>query len=73
MAEPTPITNYRKDAGLTLEAFASLVGKSKGHMHEVETTMRCSSKLALDIERVTKGAINAASLNGDIAQARLAA
>jgi hypothetical protein len=70
MAEPTPITNYRRDNGLTLEAFADLVGKSKGHIHEVETTMRCTAKLALDIERVTAGVIDAAVLNEEIAQAR---
>lgn len=67
------INQYRKDAGLSLEAFAALVGKSKGHMHGVESTGRCSAKLALEIERVTNGAVNAASLNEEIAQARQAA
>ena len=67
------ITEYRADKGLTLEAFAALVGKSKGHMSEVEKTMRCSAKLALEIERATDGVINAAVLNGEIAQARQAA
>ena len=72
MAEttPNPLAQYRKDKGLTLEAFAALVGKSKGHLHEVESTMRCTAKLALDIERVTNGAVDAASLNDDIAAAR---
>lgn len=64
------ITQYRKEQGLTLEAFAALVGKSKGHMSEVEKTSRCSAKLALEIERVTGGAVSAAVLNGEIAQAR---
>jgi DNA-binding transcriptional regulator YdaS (Cro superfamily) len=70
MAKPSPIATYRKNEGLTLEAFASLVGKSKGHMHEVETTMKCSAKLALEIERATGGEVNAALLNDEIAQAR---
>lgn len=70
MTKPSPIAIYRKNEGLTLEAFAALVGKSKGHMHEVETTMKCTAKLALDIERATNGEINAASLNDEIAQAR---
>lgn len=67
---PTALALYRKDNGLSLESFAALVGKSKGHLHEVENTMRCSAKLALDIERVTNGAIDAAVLNEEIAQAR---
>ena len=67
------ITQYRKVNELTLEAFARLVGKSKGHMSEVEKSMRCTAKLALDIERATSGSINAALLNDEIAQARQAA
>jgi len=66
------ITQYRKANGLTLEAFAALVGKRKGHMSGVENASRCSAKLALDIERATAGAIDAAALNSDIAQARAA-
>lgn len=67
------INQYRTAEGLTLEAFAALVGKSKGHIHEVESTMRCSAKLALAIEDVTNGAVDAASLNDEIATARRAA
>lgn len=67
------ISQYREAEGLTLEAFAALVGKSKSHMHEIESTMRCSAKLALEIEATTKGAVNAASLNEEIARARKAA
>lgn len=67
------ISQYRKDNGLTLEAFAALVDKSKGHMSEVENTMRCSAKLALAIETATSGKINAADLNDEIASARKAA
>lgn len=67
------IKQYRKDEGLTLEAFAVLVGKSKSHMSEVETTMQCSAKLALAIEAATRGEVNAADLNDEIANARKAA
>lgn len=66
----TPIAQYRKAKGLSLEKFAELVGKSKGHMHEVESTMRCTANLALAIEEATGGIIDAALLNSDIAQAR---
>lgn len=67
------IKQYREAHQLTLEAFAALVGKSKGHIHEVESTMRCSAKLALAIEAATNGAVDAAALNGEIAGARKAA
>jgi transcriptional regulator with XRE-family HTH domain len=67
------ITDYRKAKGLTLEAFAALVGKSKGHMSEVESAMRCSAKLALAIEAATHGEVDAARLNDEIALARRAA
>lgn len=67
------INQYRTAEGMTLEAFAALVGKSKGHMSEVENTMRCSAKLALEIERATAGKVDAARLNDEIANARQAA
>lgn len=67
------ISSYRSSNGLSLEAFGALVGKSKGHIHEVESTMRCSAKLALIIEDKTSGQINAADLNDEIASARRAA
>jgi DNA-binding XRE family transcriptional regulator len=64
------IKQYRAEKGLTLEAFAASVGKSKGHMHEVENSMQCSAKLALAIEAATEGVVDAASLNDEIATAR---
>lgn len=67
------INQYRAAHGLTLEAFAALVDKSKGHMSEIENTMRCSAKLALAIEAATKGEVDAAALNDEIASARKAA
>lgn len=66
------MVRYRKANGLTLEAFASQLGKTKGHLSVVERQMRCAASLALDIERVTKGAISASQLNPDIAMARAA-
>lgn len=67
------IATYRKNNDLSLEAFGTLVGKSKGHIHEIESTMRCSAKMALAIEEVTGGQVDAASLNDEIALARKAA
>lgn len=67
------IATYRKEHGLSLEAFGALIDKSKPHVHEIERTMRCSAKLALEIERVTANAVDAADLNDEIALARKAA
>ncbi len=68
----TPLSRYRKAQGLTLEAFARKLGKTKGHLSIVERDMRCSASLALDIERETGGAISASQLNPDVAMARAA-
>lgn len=67
------IASYRSTHGLSLEAFGALVGKSKGHIHEIESTMRCSAKLALAIEQATGGQVDAADLNDEISSARRAA
>lgn len=67
------LTEYRQKHGLSLEAMARLVGKSKGHLHAVEKDGRATAKLALAIERQTRGLVDAASLNDEIAEARRAA
>ena len=64
------ITEYRKAHNLSMEQFGVLIGRSKGHMSEIERENRCSPKLALEIERHTIGQVDAASLNGDVAAAR---
>ena len=52
---------------------AKLLDKSKGHLHEIEKTGRATAKLALAIERQTRGLVDAASLNDEVAEARRAA
>ena len=64
------LTEYRKKHGLSLEAFGALVGKSKGHIHAIERSNRATASLALAIEQVTGGQVNAAFLNSSIAEAR---
>jgi DNA-binding transcriptional regulator YdaS (Cro superfamily) len=64
------ITEYRASHGLTMEAFGATIGRSKGHMSEIERTNRCSPRLALAIEKATDGQVDAASLNDEIADAR---
>ena len=67
------LATYREKHGLTLEALAKRLGKSKGHLHAVESAGYATAKLALAIETETNGEIDAASLNPEIAQARRAA
>ena len=64
----SPLTSWRTERGMTLDAAATAFGiKSKGYLSEIERGLRCSVATALEIERVTDGAICASSLNPDIA------
>lgn len=67
------LTDYREKHGLTLEQFGVRVGKSKAQIHAVEKTNYATAKLALAIERETGGAVSAAYLNPQVAEAREAA
>jgi transcriptional regulator with XRE-family HTH domain len=64
------LTEWRKQNGLSLQAVAEQLGKTKGHIHSVENTNRATARLALDIERLTGGRVDAAFLNPEIAEAR---
>lgn len=67
------LSDYRAQHGLSLAEFGKLVGKSKGHIHAVEEANYATAKLALAIEKATGGAVSAAFLNPEIAEARKAA
>jgi transcriptional regulator with XRE-family HTH domain len=64
------LSEWRKEQGLSLDAVASKLDKSKGHLHAVEKSGYATARLALDIEILTGGKVDAASLNSDIAEAR---
>jgi predicted transcriptional regulator len=66
------LSEWRSKNGKSLEAVASMLGKSKGHLHAVETSNYATAKLALAIEEMTGGQVDAAFLNPQIAQARRA-
>jgi transcriptional regulator with XRE-family HTH domain len=66
------VRQYRKQLGLSLEAFAALFDKSKGHFSAIETENACAPDLALAIEAHSNGQVNAASLSDTIARARKA-
>lgn len=65
------IAELRTELGLTLEGFASLLGlKSKGYASDIENGAVPSVKVALEIERLSGGRIDAAGLNLDVARVR---
>jgi DNA-binding XRE family transcriptional regulator len=64
------LNQYRAAHGLSLEAFGKLVDRSKAQIHAIESSNYAPAKLAMAIERVTEGQVDAAFLNPDIAAAR---
>lgn len=61
------IAELRSEMGLSLEAFAERLGlKSKAYAHEIESTGKCTVRIALKIEELSEGRIAAASLNPDV-------
>lgn len=68
---PTPIAALRKELGLTLEEFGGRIGlASKGNASVIERENRCSLAVALKIEALSGGRIDAASICDDVRQAR---
>lgn len=66
------IADLRNELGLSLEAFAERVGlQSKGRMSMIERENRCSLAVALRIEELSEGRIDAAGLSDDVHAARL--
>jgi DNA-binding transcriptional regulator YdaS (Cro superfamily) len=63
---PHPITRYRMEKGLTLEAFGSLVGVNKAAVFKWENGAGPSPQKALEIERVTGGELRKESIRPDI-------
>lgn len=70
--EPTRnlVADLRATLGLTLEAMGARLGISKSQMHEVERTQRASLRVALKLEELADGAIDAAELSDDVRVAR---
>jgi transcriptional regulator with XRE-family HTH domain len=66
------IASLRAELGMSLEAFANLLGlKSKGQMSLIEAgKSSVSAAVALRLEDLSAGRIDAASLNTVVAQAR---
>ncbi|HKT85613.1 MAG TPA: hypothetical protein VJQ77_05955 [Novosphingobium sp.] len=65
------IADLRTELGLSLEAFAAEIGlQSRGRMSVIERENRCSLDVALRIEDLSGGRIDAAELSEDVRKAR---
>ena len=65
------VSELRKELGLSLEGFATLLGlTSKGYVHDIENGTQPSVRVALELERLSTGRINAGELNPDVARVR---
>lgn len=70
-AEPLTIAALRAELGLTLEQFAEKVGlQSRGRMSVIEREQRCPVHVALRIEELSGGRIDAGELNEDVKASR---
>ena len=69
------ITTLRKELGLSLEAFGAAIGlKSRGQVSDLEAGRRTPSvPVALALEKLSAGRMDAATLNVDVAMVRSAA
>jgi transcriptional regulator with XRE-family HTH domain len=62
----TKLESYRRSLGLTLEDVARELGRSsKGHISPLENGARASIRLALQIERWSRGEVPAIDLVAD--------
>lgn len=72
MCEPSnmELAAYRKNAGLSQEELAREIGlKSKSYISEIEGRTRVPSlRVALKIEKWSRGAVSAADLNPEAAE-----
>lgn len=68
-----PIRQLRERLGYNQVEFGALLGiSSKGHVSELERTGKCSVPVALKLEELSNGELNAAELNPDVALVRSA-
>lgn len=72
MTELNAIAQLRSELDLTLAQMGERVGLSKSQMHEVERTGQASLPVALEIEKLSGGRIDAASLSEAVRLARAA-
>lgn len=66
------ISELRASRNWSLEEFARELGlSSKGHASDIEQgKAKCSVRVALELERISQGALVASELNADVALVR---
>lgn len=65
------IAELRAEMGVSQEEFAALIGlSSKGNVSIIERENRCGLRVALKIEQLSGGRIDAASLNDEVRVSR---
>lgn len=69
-ADALSIADLRRELGLTLAEMGERVGLSKSQMHDAEAKNRASLGVALRIEELSGGRIDAAAINEDVRLAR---
>lgn len=71
--QPFSVAALRAELGLSLVEFGRLIGlNSKGNASLIERGGTCSLRVALAIEELSQGRIDAATLSPDVAAARRA-
>lgn len=71
MQDASPIRQLRERLGLNQVDFGAQLGlSSKGHVSELERTGKCSVRIALKLEELSDGALDAADLSSDVAMVR---
>lgn len=65
------IAELRAEMGVSQEEFAALIGlSSKGNVSIIERENRCGLRVALKIEQLSDGRVDAASLNDEVRLSR---
>jgi len=64
------IAGLRRELGLTLAEMGERIGLSKSQMHDAETKNRASLRVAIALEDLSGGRIDAADLSDDVRVAR---
>jgi len=64
------IADLRTELGLTLAKMGQMVGLSKSQMHDAERRNAASLRVAVALEQLAQGRINAAALSEDVLLAR---
>ena len=64
------IRTFRQSRGMTLEALGAALGVTKGYLSQVENGATCSQAVALKVEALSEGAVNAANISSAVMAAR---